>query len=32
VNQTASHVEAKAKKPQNQKHNENCPKHVDLLF
>jgi hypothetical protein len=27
VNQTAGDVEAKTKKPQNQKHNENCPKH-----
>jgi hypothetical protein len=24
-------VEAETKKPQNQKHNENCPEHVDLL-
>jgi hypothetical protein len=31
VNQTAGYVEAETKKPQNQKHNENCPKHVDLL-
>jgi hypothetical protein len=31
VNQSAPHVEAKTKKPQNQQHNEDCPKHVDLL-
>jgi hypothetical protein len=31
MNQTSSHVEAETEKPQNQKHNENCPKHVDLL-
>jgi hypothetical protein len=31
VNQAAGYVEAETKKPQNQKHNENCPKHVDLL-
>src|ERR1019366_5374011 len=31
VNQTAGYVEAETKKPQNQKHNENCPEHVDLL-
>ncbi len=31
MNQTAGHVEAETKNSQNQKHNENCPKHVDLL-
>jgi len=31
VNQTPGHVEAETKKPKNQKHNENCPKHIDLL-
>jgi hypothetical protein len=31
VNQSAGDVKAKTKKPQNQKHNKNCPKHVDLL-
>jgi|SRR5271154_4159596 hypothetical protein len=31
MNQTAGYVKAKAKKPKNQKHNENRPKHVDLL-
>ncbi len=31
VNQTAGHVEAETQKPQNQKHNENCPQHIDLL-
>jgi hypothetical protein len=31
VNQTAGHVEAETEKPQNQEHNENCPKHVALL-
>jgi hypothetical protein len=32
VNQTAGHVEAKTEKPQNHKHNENCPQHFDLLL
>jgi hypothetical protein len=31
VNETAGYVEAKAEKPQNQKHNKNSPEHVDLL-
>jgi hypothetical protein len=31
MNQTAGDVETEAKKPQNQKHDENCPKHIDLL-
>jgi hypothetical protein len=31
VNQTAGYVQAETKKPQNQKHNENCPKHIVLL-
>jgi hypothetical protein len=31
VNQTSGHVEAETEKPQNQKHNENCPQHFDLL-
>jgi hypothetical protein len=30
MNQTAGYVQAKTEKPQNQKHNENCPKHIDL--
>jgi hypothetical protein len=32
VNQAARDMEAKTQQPQNQKHNENCPKHIDLLF
>jgi hypothetical protein len=32
VNQPASHVEAKTEKPQNQKHNENCPEQIDLVL
>ncbi len=32
VNQPAGHVEAKTKKPQNQKHNENCPERIDLVL
>jgi hypothetical protein len=31
MNQTAGYVKAKTEKPKNQKHNENRPKHVDLL-
>jgi hypothetical protein len=31
VNQSACDVKAETKKPQNQKHNKNCPKHVDPL-
>ena len=31
MNQTAGDVEAETEKPQNHKHNEDCPKHVDLL-
>ena len=31
VNQSACDVKAETKKPQNQKHNKNRPKHVDLL-
>jgi hypothetical protein len=31
VDQTAGHMEAETQKPQNQKHNENRPKHVYLL-
>jgi hypothetical protein len=31
MNQSACDVEAETKKPENQKYNENCPKHVDLL-
>jgi hypothetical protein len=30
VNQTTGHVEAETQKPQNQKHNENRPKHIYL--
>jgi hypothetical protein len=32
MNQTAGYVKAKTEKPKNQKHNENRPKHVDLLL
>jgi len=28
VDQTAGHMETEAEKPQNQKHYENCPKHI----
>jgi hypothetical protein len=31
VNQTTGDVEAETQKPQNQKHNENRPKHIYLL-
>lgn len=31
VNQSACDVKAETKKPQNQKHHEKCPKHIDLL-
>jgi hypothetical protein len=32
VNQPASHVETETKKPQDQKHNENSPKHFVFLL
>jgi hypothetical protein len=28
VNQPPGHMQAEAEQPQNQKHHENCPKHI----
>jgi hypothetical protein len=30
VNQTSGHMQAEAEQPKNQKHGNNCPKHVGL--
>jgi hypothetical protein len=31
VNQTSGHMQAEAQQPKNEKHYNNCPKHVSLL-
>lgn len=31
VNQTSGHMQAETQQPQNQKHSNNCPKHINLL-